>query len=246
MSRRSFSHANNPDFSCDHDVVLIPFGRRSYIPAAVALYDGVEVPLDETTDRIAYRLRATERPVTLLYSGMGGPATANALEMAAANGGRRVVLFGACGGTDPGIRVGDLVAVSAAVRGEGTSNYYAPPEFPAVFDAELCVRLEAATRARRHEGVHRGHVFTTDAGYRQGPEIYDAYAGLTVAVESECAAAAVVGARLRLRIAALLFCTDNVTLPDEDDRRYRGLGNTKVRLAFENGLAAVLEVLTGS
>jgi len=239
MSRRDFSHANNPDFDCASNVILLPFGRRSYLEALVDTYNGEAVPLDETTDRIVYQLG----DLTVVYSGMGGPAAANALEMIANNGGRRVVVFGACGGTDPKVAVGDLVAVSGAVRGEGTSRYYAPMEFPAAFDPLLTVRLhEAAVRA--DTGNHLGVVYTTDAGYRQGPEIYETYAGLVIAVESECAAAAVVGARLGLEMGALLFCSDNTTLPKTEDQLYRGLKNPTTRKGFDAGAAAVVEVLT--
>lgn len=241
MSTRDFSHANNPGFDCAENVILLPFGRRSYLKALVDAYDGEEVSLDETTDRIVHRLG----DLTLVYSGMGGPAAANALEMVRANGGRRVVVFGACGGTDPTVQVGDLIVVSGAVRGEGTSRYYAPPEFPAAFDPLLTARLrEAAVSAE--VGSHLGVVYTTDAGYRQGPEIYEAYAGLAIGVESECAAAAVVGARLGLEMGALLFCSDNTTLPRSEDRVYGGLRNPATRRGFEAGASVVVEVLRSS
>ncbi len=243
MNQRRFEHANNPDFDCAQSVVLLPFGRRSFLPAIVERCGGEEVPLDETTDRIVYQMPA--RGVTLVYSGMGGPAAANALEMAAANGARRLVVFGACGGVDPGLEVGHLLVVSAAVRGEGTSDYYAPPGFPAAFDTALTSRLlEAAHGA----GVasHIGITFTTDAGYRQGPEIYEDCAGLVMGVESECATAAVVGARLDLQVGALLFCTDNVNTPRRADQLYGGLQDPRVRHAFEAGIDAVVKVLQRS
>jgi uridine phosphorylase len=244
MSGRDFSHANNPGFGCAENVMLLPFGRRSYLEALVHAYRGEAVPLDETTDRIAYRLESPDVPVTLMYSGMGGPAAANALEMIRANGGQRVVVFGACGGTDSRVAVGDLVAVSGAVRGDGASRYYAPVEYPAVFDPVLTTRLhEAASEAG--VGHHLGVVYTTDAGYRQGPEIYETYAGLAIAVESECATAAVVGARLGLEMGALLFCSDNTTLPDHGDRVYGGLRNPATRSGFEAGAEAVINALTG-
>jgi hypothetical protein len=138
MAERRFEHANNPGFPCGKSVILLPFGRRSFLPAIVERAGGEEIALDETTDRIAYRLRAG---VTLIYSGMGAPAAANALEMAAANGARRVVVFGACGGADPRLEVGHLLVVGGAVRGEGTSRYYAPAAFPASFDPLLTARL---------------------------------------------------------------------------------------------------------
>ena len=243
MNRRDFTHANNPSFACAESVLLLPFGRRSYLPAIVEEWDGEGVALDETTDREVYHLRGASRSVSLVYSGMGSPAAANALEMAAAAGGRRVVVFGACGGVVPEVGVGELIVPTGGVRGEGTSRYYAPPEYPAAFDGLLTTRLWEAASA---SGVaaHRGMVYTTDAGYRQGPEIYEECAGLIVGVESECAAAAVVGASLGLVMGALLFCTDNVTLPRDEDHGYRGLADPRVRRAFDAGLAVVIEVLS--
>jgi hypothetical protein len=54
MSRRGFSHANNPDFACAESVLLLPFGRRSFLPEIVEAWDGEETVLDETTDREVY------------------------------------------------------------------------------------------------------------------------------------------------------------------------------------------------
>lgn len=243
MNQRRFEHANNPDFECAPSVVLLPFGRRSYLPAIVERYGADEVSLDETTDRIVYQL--PKHGITLMYSGMGGPAAANALEMAAANGARQLVVFGACGGVDPKLEVGHLLVVSAAVRGDGTSDYYAPPGFPASFDPLLTSRLwDVASNADL--GSHLGITYTTDAGYRQGPEIYEDCAGLVMGVESECASVAVVGARLGFQVGALLFCTDNVSLPRTADQQYGGLGDDRVRRALDAGIDTVVEVLEGS
>jgi len=224
-------------------VILLPFGRRSFLPAIVGSLDGEALQLDETTDREVYRLRAAGPSVMLVYSGMGSPAAANALEMIASAGGRRVVVFGACGGVVPEVAVGELIVAAGGVRGEGTSQYYAPLRYPAVFDPLLTTRLWGAA-VDSPVPAHRGVVFTTDAGYRQGSEIYEDCAGLVIGVESECAAAAVVGAGLGLEMGALLFCTDNVTLPREDDHGYRGLADPRVERGFEAGLAAVVRVLT--
>jgi uridine phosphorylase len=242
MTERRFEHANNPGFRCAESAILLPFGRRSFLPAIVERAGGEEEPLDETTDRIVYQLRPHR--VTLVYSGMGAPAAANALEMAAANGARRMVVFGACGGVDASLEVGSLLVVAAAVRGEGTSRYYAPPEHLAAFDPLLTSRL-AERAGMSGVPVHVGVVYTTDAGYRQGPEVYEDGAGLVLGVDCECAAAAVVGASLGLTMGALLFCTDNVRLPRAADQQYGGLRDSRVRRAFEAGLDAVLAVIRG-
>jgi len=244
MKRRDFAHANNPDFACAESVLLLPFGRRSFLPAIVDTCGGEAVTLDETTDREVFRLTAAPSEITLVFSGMGSPAAANALEMVAVAGAQRVVVFGACGGVVTEVGVGELVVAGGGVRGEGTSAYYAPRGFPAAFDPLLTARLWEVASAS-DVPAHRGVVYTTDAGYRQGPEIYEKCAGLVIAVESECAAVAVVGARLGLETGALLFCTDNINLPHEEDRGYRGLADPRVRRGFDAGLEAAIEVLSG-
>ncbi len=245
MTTRRFAQANNPPFACAESVLLLPFGRRSFLPAIVKACGGEALALDETTDREIFRLTASASEITLVYSGMGSPAAANALEMVAAAGAKRVVVFGACGGVAEEVGIGELLVATGAVRGEGTSAYYAPSGFPAAFDSLLTARLwqEASASA---VPAHCGVVFTTDAGYRQGPEIYKDCAGLVIAVESECAAVAVVGARLGLETGALLFCTDNVNLAREEDRGYRGLADPRVKRAFAAGLGAVITTLSQS
>lgn len=237
-------NASNPDFSCSEGVLLLPFGRESYLPAIAESCRGTRLPMDETTDRIVYRLDAAGRPVTLVYTGMGSPAAANGLEMIAANGGRSVVVFGACGGVVPEVAVGDLIVASEAVRGEGTSAYYSPADTEARCDPELTEALWLTASGAERTGVHRGRVYTTDAGYRQGDEIYDGRHGRVLGVECECSAAAIVASELGLALGTLLFVTDNVTLPDEEDRRYQGLRDSRVRAGFEAGLDAAMTVLT--
>ena len=243
MNQRHFQHASNPAFQSAESVLLLPFGRRSFLPAIVDGFGGREVRLDETTDREVYRLEEAPADVTLVYSGMGSPAAANALEMVAAAGARRLVVFGACGGVAEDVGVGHLVVAVGAVRGEGTSAYYAPPGYPAAFDPLMTAGLWSAA-SESEATAHRGVVFTTDAGYRQGPEIYEDCRGLVIGVESECAAVAVVAARLGLEAGACLFCTDNVTLPSEEDHGYRGLEDARVRQGFEAGLEVAFSVLS--
>lgn len=245
MNQRRFAHSNNPGLPISESVLLLPFGRRSYLPAVVERHDGEEVAVGETTDRIVYTLRRATPPVTLIYSGMGGPAAANAVEMAVANGARRLVVIGACGGTSPEVGVGDLVVPFGAVRGEGTSSYYAPPAFPAAFEPELTCRLITAARTRTHVSTHKGVVYTTDASYRQGDEIYKDHERLVIGAECECATVAVVAARLGIAAGALLFCTDNVTLESRQDRSYTGLADPRVERAFAACVEAALEAISG-
>ena len=131
---REFAHSNNPEFLCQESVLILPFGRNSYLPAIIQRFDAEPAPLDETTDREVYTIHNSSTNITLIFSGMGAPAMVNALEMVKNNEGKKAVLFGACGGTSPNIQIGDLIIPKGAVRGEGASRYYTPIEFPAVND----------------------------------------------------------------------------------------------------------------
>ena len=53
---------------------MLPFGRATYLSEMVAWGRGRRHDLGENTDRMAFDLRRFEVPVTLVYSGLGGPA----------------------------------------------------------------------------------------------------------------------------------------------------------------------------
>ncbi|MCG3138558.1 MAG: Purine nucleoside phosphorylase DeoD-type [Phycisphaerae bacterium] len=239
---RSSEHTNAFPFSCQESVLLLPFGRRSFLPAILARYDHVALDVGQNTDREVYNLRIGDQSITLIYAGMGDVCTANALEKINSNGGQRVILFGACGGTVPQVRVGDIIIPAGAVRGEGTSRYYQPIEFPATMDVTLTHALMTAAH-RQQIPFHHGYVFTTDASNRQGAEIYQQYDQLVVAADCECASAAVVASTLRLALSAIFFITDNITLDNPDDRKRRGLDIPLINQGFNAALDVAVNVL---
>src|SRR5205823_7277360 len=80
-------------------------------------------------------------PVSAVSSGMGGPSVAIGLEEMRELGVHTFLRVGTCGATQPGIKMGDLVIASAAVRTEGTADSYVPKEFPAVADYQVVTAL---------------------------------------------------------------------------------------------------------
>ncbi len=106
------------------------------------------------------------KTVTVCSTGIGGPSTAIAVEELAACGAKVMIRVGTCGGISLDVKAGDLVIATGAVRQDGTSHEYAPPEFPAVADAKtLFALMEAAKRS----GVryHTGIVQSKDSFYGQ-------------------------------------------------------------------------------
>ena len=78
---RKFSHSNNPLFNCQDSVLILPFGRKSYLSAIREILHAETIHLDETTDREVFNISYHSTNVTLVFSGMGSPAMVNALEL---------------------------------------------------------------------------------------------------------------------------------------------------------------------
>jgi uridine phosphorylase len=124
--------------------------------------------------------------------GIGGPAAAITLEEIIAAGVRRIVSIGGAGALHSGLTIGDLVVCDGAIRDEGVSHHYLPPDDRYVHpDAGLTARLfDAVTRRTDHVTI--GRTWTIDALYRETREEvlhYRAEGVLTVEMEAASLAA---------------------------------------------------------
>jgi len=135
---------------------------------------------------------------------IGAPAAAIAVEVMSAHGAEVFIGVGTAGALDERLSVGDLVVCSGAVRDEGTSYHYAPPEVPAVPDPELAGRLRAAV-----PGAVLGPSWTTDAPYRETAEEVAKYrADGVVTVEMEASCLFTVAAAVGVKAAAAFVVSD--------------------------------------
>ena len=82
--------------------------------------------------------------VSVVSTGIGGPSAAIAVEELVKCGSHTFIRIGTSGGIDLKVIGGDLLIASAAVRGDGTSKEYLPPDYPAVADFEVLKALEAS------------------------------------------------------------------------------------------------------
>ena len=72
---------------------------------------------------------ATAEDLTILNFGMGSAMAATVMDLLAAVTPQAVLFLGKCGGFKK-TKVGDFVLPIAAIRGEGTSDDYLPPQVP--------------------------------------------------------------------------------------------------------------------
>jgi uridine phosphorylase len=108
--------------------------------------------------------------VTVGNGGRFAPDTAMTTEILCAAGAEYLIRIGSCGSLQDHVKIGDLVIVTGAIRGEGTTSYYVPKNFSTVAHPDIINALkEAAENLKvRH---HLGWIFTTDALFQETPEL---------------------------------------------------------------------------
>ncbi|EFW92967.1 purine or other phosphorylase family 1 [Haladaptatus paucihalophilus DX253] len=119
---------------------------------------------------------------------IGAPATGTVAENLIAAGAEALCIVGGSGTLQRSIEPTDAIISDEAIRDEGVSYHYLPPEAEAEPSPELTERLEA--RFEESEvPTHRGTTWTTSAFYRETVAEIEEYADAgVVSVEMEAAA----------------------------------------------------------
>lgn len=141
--------------------------------------------------------------LTVCSTGMGGPATAIAMEELGRLGADTFIRVGSAGTLQEHLGVGDIVISTGVCRLGGTAGRYLPQWFPAVPNFELTDDLRQAAAAR-NVPVHMGVTSAHDAFYGQRDPDERAMlrdAGL-MAIEMEADAQFIVGQVRGWRCAA--------------------------------------------
>lgn len=105
---------------------------------------------------------ATAQNITIINFGIGSPNAGLVIDLLEAIKPKAVLFLGKCGGLKTGKNhIGDLILPIAAVRGEGTSNDFLPPEVPAL--PAFALQKAVSTTIREYEQDYwTGVVYTTN------------------------------------------------------------------------------------
>jgi AMP nucleosidase len=158
---------------------------------------------------------ATADGITIINFGMGSPTAATIMDLLTAIEPKAVLFLGKCGGLKKRNKLGDLILPIAAIRGEGTSNDYLPPEVPAMPAFAL---QKAISTTIREYGVDywTGTVYTTNRRVWEHDEDFKTYLQKirAYAIDMETATIFSVGFFNKIPTGALLLVSDQPMIPE--------------------------------
>jgi AMP nucleosidase len=158
---------------------------------------------------------ATADGISFINFGMGSPTAATIMDLLTAIEPKAVLFLGKCGGLKKRNKLGDLILPIAAIRGEGTSNDYLPPEVPAMPAFAL---QKAISTTIREYGVDywTGTVYTTNRRVWEHDEDFKTYLQKirAYAIDMETATIFSVGFFNKIPTGALLLVSDQPMIPE--------------------------------
>ena len=153
--------------------------------------------------------------LTIINYGIGSPNAATIMDLLVAVNPKGVLFLGKCGGLKNRINIGDFVLPIGAIRGDGTSNDYFPPEVPAMPSFSLQKAISTTIREFKTD-YWTGTVYTTnrrvweyDKGFKDYIKQTRAYA-----IDMETATLFTVGFHNKIPVGALLLVSDSPMTPE--------------------------------
>ncbi len=161
-------------------------------------------------------LSATAKGITIINFGMGSANAATIMDLLSAVKPKAALFLGKCGGLrHDKNQVGDLILPIAAIRGEGTSDDYFPPEVPAL--PSFALQKAISTTVRDHgRDYWTGTVYTTNRRVWEHDDEFKAYLRKIrcMAIDMECATIFSTGFANKIPSGALLLVSDIPMIPE--------------------------------
>ncbi|QKK03331.1 MAG: AMP nucleosidase [Pseudomonadota bacterium] len=158
---------------------------------------------------------ATADGITMINFGMGSANAATVMDLLSAVAPRACLFLGKCGGLKKKNRLGDLILPIAAIRGEGTSSDYFPPEVPSL-PAFTLQRAVSSTVRDHGMDYWTGTVYTTNRRVWEHDRGFKKYLRRTrcMAIDMETATIFITGFANSIPTGALLLVSDQPMIPE--------------------------------
>jgi len=153
---------------------------------------------------------ATSGRISIINFGMGSANAATVMDLLSACKPKACLFLGKCGGLHKNNKLGDLILPIAAIRGEGTSNDYYPPEVPAL--PAFSLQKAVSTSIRDNDMDYwTGTIYTTNRRvWEYDHEFKDYLVKIRcMGVDMETATIFTVGFANHITTGALLLVSDN-------------------------------------
>lgn len=191
---------------------------------------------------------ATANDITIINFGMGSPNAAIIMDLLTAIQPEAVIFIGKCGGLMSINNIGDYILPAAAIRGEGTSNEYLPPEVPALPSFAIQRAISSKVRNYNHD-YWSGIVYTTNRRVWEHDEKFKEYLRSTYAMAIDMETATLFAAAFanRIPLGALLLISDK---PMEENGIKTDQSDAAVTKMFVNdhimiGIKAIEAIIEG-
>jgi AMP nucleosidase len=158
---------------------------------------------------------ATANGITIINFGMGSANAATVMDLLTAIEPEACLFLGKCGGLKRKNQLGDLILPIAAIRGEGTSNDYMPPEVPAL--PAFSLQKAVSTTIRDYDKDYwTGTVYTTNRRVWEHDEEFKQYLRKLrcMAIDMETATIFITGFVNQIPSGALLLVSDQPMIPE--------------------------------
>ena len=158
---------------------------------------------------------ATAQGITIVNFGMGSASAATIMDLLVAVQPKAGLFLGKCGGLKRKNKLGDLILPIAAIRGEGASNDYFPPEVPALPAFSLQKAISTTIR-NHHRDYWTGTVYTTNRRVWEHDDGFKRYLRRIrcMAIDMETATIFITGFHNEIPAGALLLVSDQPMVPE--------------------------------
>ena len=153
--------------------------------------------------------------ISMINFGMGSPNAATLMDLLSAIEPKAVLFLGKTGGLKKKNQLGDLILPIAAIRGEGTSDDYLPPEVPAL-PAFALQRVVSTTIRDLGYDYWTGTVYTTNRRVWEHDDKFKEYLRTLrcMAIDMETATIFAAGFANSIPSGALLLVSDQPMIPE--------------------------------
>ena len=147
--------------------------------------------------------------LSIINFGMGSANAATIMDLLIARNPKGILFLGKCGGLKHSTELGHFILPTAAIRGEGTSNDYMPPEVPALPSFKLH-KFVSDKVIKRNLEYRTGVVYTSNRRLWEWDEEFKDYLRKlgTIGIDMETATIFISGYANQLSRGAFLLVSD--------------------------------------